>query len=331
MNQGDSRWRAASIVCNTVALILFLALPVTGSTAQTLPVLGYVDNEKDNPERLAAFRQGLSELGYLEGKNIIITFRHAKLDRDYSSLVTELVGLKVNIILAGNAPAAVAASNATRTISIVMGAVNDPVRLGLINSLEHPGTNVTGTTMFAPQLIDERLQIIRSIVPAIDKVAMLINGNNANNSSQFELLKSAAEAVGIQAQALDVRTPSDIEPAIAKAMESGAKVLFNCVDNFINSQRFTIAKLAATNKLPVIYTDFEYVVAGGLMSLGPGHLEGFHGAAKYVDMILRGADPADLPIARPTQFTFSVSRGALNYLGLTLPSDISAQVNDWRP
>jgi putative ABC transport system substrate-binding protein len=331
MNQGGFTWGVAWIVCKTIALVLLLALPVTESAAQTLPVLGYVDNEKDNPERLEAFRQGLSELGYLEGKNIIITFRHAKLDRDYVSLATELVGLKVNIILVGNAPAAVAARHATRTIPIVMGVVIDPVRLGLINSLEHPGTNVTGTTMFAPQLIGERLQIIRSMVPAIDKVAMLVNGNNANNSSQFELLRSSAEAVGIKVQVLDVRNPPDIEPAIVKAMASGSKALFNCVDNFINSQRFTIAKLAAENKLPVIYTDFEYVVVGGLMSLGPGHLEGFHGAAKYVDLILRGAKPAELPIAGPTQFTFSVSRAALNHLSLTLPSNVSSRVNDWRP
>ena len=313
------------------ALTLLVALPIVASVAQTLPVLGYVDNEKDNPERLEAFKQGLSELGYLEGRNITVTFRHAKLDRDYASLVTELVDLKVTIILAANAPAAVAASKASHTIPIVMGAVNDPVRLGLINSLEHPGTNVTGTTMFAPQLIGERLQIIRSVVPGIDKVAMLVNGNNANNLAQFELLKSSADAVGIQAQALDVRTPQDIEPAIATATASGAKALFNAVDNFINSQRFTIAKLAAANKLPVIYTDFEYVAAGGLMSLGPGHLEGFHGAAKYVDLILRGAQPGELPVAGPTQFTFSVSRAALRHIGLTLPSAVDQRVDDWRP
>jgi putative ABC transport system substrate-binding protein len=302
---------AVSIVRKITALTVLAALPIVTSVAQTLPVLGYVDNEKDNPERLEAFKQGLSELGYLEGRNIIVTFRHAKLDRDYAGLVTELVDLKVTIILAANAPAAVAASKATHTIPIVMGAVNDPVRLGLINSLEHPGTNVTGTTMFAPQLIGERLQIIRSVVPGIDKVAMLVNGNNANNLAQFELLKSSADAVGIQAQALDVRTPQDIEPAIATATASGAKALFNAVDNFINSQRFTIAKLAEANKLPVIYTDFEYVAAGGLMSLGPGHLEGFHDAARYVDLILRGTQPGELPVAGPTHFTFSVSRAAL--------------------
>jgi putative ABC transport system substrate-binding protein len=294
-------------------------------------VVGYVDNAADNPERLEAFRRGLSELGYLEGKDITITFRHAKLDRDYASLVKELVDLRARLILAANAPAAVAASEATRTIPIVVAAVNDPVRLGLVNSLEHPGTNVTGTTMFAPQLIAQRLEIIRRAVPVIHKVAMLVNGNNANNSAQFELLKSSAEAVGIEAEALDVRVPPDIEPAVARAVASGVKALFNSVDNFINSQRFAIAKLAVANKLPAIYTDFEYVAAGGLMSLGPGHLEGFHGAARYVDLILRGANPAELAIAGPTQFTFSVSRAALSDLGLTLPSDVSSRVNDWRP
>jgi len=298
---------------------------------QTRPVIGYVDNENDNPERLAAFTRGLAELGYVQDKNIGIAFRRAKLDSDYATLIEELVSLKVQIVVAGNGPSAVAASKITHTIPIVICAVNDPVRLGLVKSLEHPGTNVTGTTMFAPQLIAERLQIIRSIVSGLDKVAVLANGSNANNAPQVELLNGAARAVGIRIESLDVRVPSDIEPAITRAAAGGAKALFNCVDNFINSQRLVIAKLAAAYKVPAIYTDFEYVAAGGLMALGPGHLEGFYGAARYVDSILRGANPADLPIAGPTRYTLSVSRSALRDLGLTLPGDIAARVEDWQP
>ena len=182
-----------------------------------------------------------------------------------------------------------------------MSAVNDPVGLGLVKSLEHPGTNVTGTTICAPQLIGERLRILRRLVPNLDKVSMVLNGNNANNAAQFDFVRSEACSLGIEVQALDIRKPEDVELAFDKAITFGAKALVNGVDSFINSRRFALATGAAKHKLPIIYTDVEYVLAGGLMALGPGHHEGYYGAARYVDKILRGANPADLPGWRPDQ------------------------------
>lgn len=319
-----------SIWQRTVLAFVFLAIvQAPNAAAQTVPVLGYTAAKNANPKRLEVFKQALMELGYVEGKNVRIEYREAVLDAEYHSVIADLIDRKVNIILAANVAAAVAAGKATTTIPIVLLAVNDPVGVGLVKSLERPGTNVTGTTMYAPQLIGERLRILKRLVPNLDKVAMVLNGNNKNNPPQFELLRSEAQALGIETLSLDIRKPEDVDIAFDKAVAFGAKALVNGVDTFINSRRFALAAGAAKYKMPVLYTDVEYVLAGGLMSLGPGHYEGYQGAAKYVDQILRGANPADLAIAGPTQFTFSVNRSALAKLGLTLPTDINARVNEW--
>jgi putative ABC transport system substrate-binding protein len=293
--------------------------------------MGYVANYNAAPSRLDIFKKGLEDLGLKEGKNIKIQYRTARLDRDYFDVIAEFITLKVDIILAANAPATVAAAKSTRSIPIVMAAVNDPVGLGAVNSLEKPGTNVTGTTMYAPQLIGERLKILQQLVPGLDSVGMILNGNNPNNDAQFRRLELEAAKLGMRALALDIRRPADVAQRFAEARQVGVRALVNGVDSFVNSQRFEMAKLAAEARLPYIYTDYEYVAAGGLMSLGPGHQEGYYGAAKYVDAILKGAKPGDLPIAGPTQFTLSVSRSAFDNLRLTMPEALSARVNEWLP
>jgi putative ABC transport system substrate-binding protein len=316
-----------------ICVLLGVAFPPVGAISQPdthrMPVLGYAANKNADPKRLDAFKRGLTELGYTEGKNISINYREGVFDTDYQQLMAEFVAAKVKIILAANAPAAVAARQATTTIPVVLLAVNDPVGLGLVKSLERPGTNMTGTTMFAPQLIGERLRILKRIIPSLDKIAMVMNGNNPNNAAQVERVRWEARDLGIEVLALDVRKPEDIEPAFDQAMAFGAGAFVNGVDSFINSQRFALVAQAEKHKLAAIYTDTEYVVAGGLMALGPGHLEGFYGAAKYVDKILRGANPAELPIASATQFTLTVRRSALAKLGMTLPPDLTARVNEW--
>jgi putative ABC transport system substrate-binding protein len=308
---------------------LLAGFEVTDGTAQTLPVMGYVAAKNANPKRLEVFKQGLTDSGYVEGKNIRIEYREAALDTEYHEAMTELVNRRVDIILAANVAATVAAAKATNAIPVVMLAVFDPVGVGVVKSLERPGTNVTGTTAYAAQLIGERVRILKRIVPNLDKVAMVLNGNNANNAPQFELLRSEARKLGVEVQSLDIRKPDDVDPAFDKALAFGAKALVNAVDSFVNSRRFALAAGAAKHRLPAMYTDVEYALAGGLMALGPGHYEGYYGAAKYVDQILRGANPADLPIAGPTQFTMSANRTALAKLGLSLPEDLSARVDEW--
>ena len=210
-----------------------------------------------------------------------------------------------------------------------MLAVFDPVGIGVVNSLERPGTNVTGTTMYAPQLIAERLALLKRLVPDLDKVSMVLNGNNRNNVAQFDLLQAQARPLGIQVQALDIREPEDVERAFEEAVAFGTKGMTNAVDTFINSRRFALAAGAAGRKLPFVYSDVEYVLAGGMMALGPGHYEGYYGAARYVDKILRGANLADLAIAGPTQFTMSANRAAFKQLGIALPDDLAVKVNEW--
>jgi putative tryptophan/tyrosine transport system substrate-binding protein len=319
-----SFWRTAMLW-----LALLAVIQIADAAAQTLPVMGYVAAKNANPKRLEVFKQGLAELGYVEEKNIRIEYREAVLDAEYQGVMADLVDRKVDMILAANVAATIAAAKASKTVPIVMLAVFDPVGIGVVKSLDRPGTNVTGTTMYAPQLIGERLRMLKRIVPNLDKVAMALNGNNANNAAQFELLRSEAQKLGIEVQSLDIRNPEDVDAAFDKALAFGAKALVNAVDTFINSRRFVLAAGAAKYKLPVVYSDVEYVLAGGLMALGPGHFEGYYGAAKYVDKILRGANPADLPIAGPTEFTMSVNRTALGKLGLSLPSDLVARVNQW--
>jgi putative ABC transport system substrate-binding protein len=310
-----------------LSLMLLAIVDVRAGTAE--PVLGYVAAKNANPERLAAFRRGLIELGYIDGKDIRIEYREAVLDGEYHAVMREMVEHNVDIILAANVAATVAAAKATTSIPIVMLAVFDPVGTGVVQSLERPGTNVTGTTMYAPQLIPERIRILRRIVPDLDKVSMVLNGNNRNNAAQFELLKIHARPLGIEVQLLDVRKPEDVERAFDDAVAFGAKGMVNAVDTFINSRRFALAAGAAKRKLPFVYSDIEYISAGGLMALGPGHHEGYYEAAKYVDRILRGANPADLAIAGPTQFTMSANRAALKQLGVTLPADLAAKVDEW--
>jgi putative ABC transport system substrate-binding protein len=312
-----------------LGLALLALLYVTDGAAQPVPVMGYVAAKDANPKRLEVFRRGLAELGYVEGRNLRIEYREAVLDADYHAVIADFINRKVDIIIAANVAATVAAAKTTTVIPIVMLAVFDPVGIGVVKNLEHPGTNVTGTTMYAPQLIGQRLRILKSIVPGLDRVAMALNGNNANNAAQFELLRSEARGLGVEVKSLDIRKPEDVDAALDAAVGFGAKGLVNAVDSFINSRRFALAAGAARRKLPTMFSDVEYVQAGGLMALGPGHYEGYYGAARYVDRILRGASPSALAIAGPTEFTLSASRSTLAKLDLSLPPDLSSQVNEW--
>jgi putative ABC transport system substrate-binding protein len=312
-----------------LGLALLTLVHVAHTKAEPIPTLAYVAAKDANPKRLDIFKKGLAGLGYVEGKNIRVEYREAVLDADYNGVVAELVERKVDIILAANVAATRAAARATKTIPIVMMAVFDPVGIGVVRSLERPGTNVTGTTMYAPQLIGARLRILKHLVPQLDKIAMALNGQNPNNAAQLQLLRSEAQKLGISVEQLDIRKPEEVDSAFDKALAFGAQGLVNAVDTFINSQRFALAAGAAKHKLPFVFSDVEYVMAGGLMALGPGHYEGYFGAAKYVNKILHGASPADLPIAGPTEFTMSANRTALKNLRLSLPSDLAARVNEW--
>src|ERR1700704_686148 len=201
-------WRTGML-----GLALLAVGQISETAAQTLPVMGYVSAKNANPKRLEVFKNGLAELGYIEGKNIRIEYREAVLDAEYNGVIADLLDRKVDIILAANVAATRAAAKATKTTPIVMLAVFDPVGIGVVKSLERPGTNVTGTTMYAPELIGERLRMLKRIVPNLDQVAMPLNGNNANNAAQFELLRSEAQKLDIAIEPLDIRKPEDVDAA----------------------------------------------------------------------------------------------------------------------
>jgi len=201
-----------------LGLALLTIVQGAETNAQTIPLVGYVAAKDANPTRLEIFKKGLAELGYVEGKNIRIEYREAVLDAEYRGVLADLLDQKVDIILAANVAATRAAAQATKTIPVVMMAVFDPVGIGAVKNLERPGTNVTGTTTYAPQLIGERLQMLKRIVPNLDKVAMAINGNNANNAAQFETLRSEAQKLGITVESLDIRKPEDVDTAFDKAL-----------------------------------------------------------------------------------------------------------------
>jgi len=297
--------------------------------------VGYVANANASADRFEAFKAGLVENGFFLGDNLLLDISNVVAgspDIAYIGPAAEMLALGEDLIVAGNAPAAVAISEATCTIPIVLAAVNDPVGLGVVQSLEHPGTNVTGTTIYAPWLVAERMNVMNRIVPNMDKVSIIMNGGNPTAPFQYGLFNDAATAIGAQYQDLDVRLPTETVPAITAAHDFETKALFNGVDSFINSQRFVINQLCTEFFIPTFFTDREYVLAGGLMSLGPGHLEGYFHAPDYIKAILvDGADPADLPIRSPTEFEFSVSRSKLAFFGLTLPPDIEERVNEWLP
>ena len=202
---------------------------------------GLRGGEECQSETARGLQQGLAEVGYVEGKTVRIEHREAVLDAEYHGAVADLIDRKVDIIVAANVAATVAAARATTTIPIVMLAVNDPVGIGAVKSLARPGTNVTGTTLYAPQLIGERLRILKRLVPDLDKAVMVLNGNNANNAGQFELLRAEAGKLGIAVQALDIRKPEDVDAAFEQARAFGAKAFVNAVDTFINSRRFALA------------------------------------------------------------------------------------------
>src|SRR5215469_12516227 len=203
-----SHWRTGML-----GLVLLAMVATSHTPAQTVPVMGYVSAKNANPKRLEVFKQALAEFGYVEGKNIRIEYRDAVLDGEYDGVMADLVARRVDLIFAANVAATVAAAKATNTIPIVMLAVFDPIGIGVVKSLERPGTNVTGTTAYAPQLVGERLQMLKRIVPTVDKVAMALNGNNASNAAQFELLRSEAHKLGIAVESLDIRKPEDVDAA----------------------------------------------------------------------------------------------------------------------
>jgi ABC-type uncharacterized transport system substrate-binding protein len=284
-----------------------------------------VTSPSDRPSHLDAFRQRLRELGWVEGQNIVIDYRYAegRVDR-LPDLAAELVRLKVDLIVASaGTQAATAAKNATETIPIVMIYVRDPVGTGLIASLARPGGNVTGVSGSAGlELFAKQLELLKETVPKIRRVAILSNPDNAYHQLAIREVNVAARSLGVQLQLLEARGPNEFDGAFAAMAKERVGALLVLSDAIFGSHRTRLADLAARSRLPAAFGVRDDVEAGGLMSYGPSILDSYRQAATYVDRILRGAKPADLPVERPTKFELVINLKTAKALGLTLPPSL---------
>ena len=304
-----------------------LATPLTARAQQAMKVaqIGYLSGPplSANAARIEAFRQGLRELNYVEGKNIIIEWRSTdgKLDR-LPALAAELVGLKVAVIVTSGGAPTRRAKEATSTIPIVMTNDPDPVGDGFVASLARPGGNITGLSTFAPELSGKRLEILREVVPKLSRVAVLGSSTATGYAQTLKEIEPAAKAFKMQLQFIDVLHAKDMETAFRAASEGRAQGMLTLNSAILGSQRAQIVELAEKNRLPVMYHQNDFVEVGGLMFYGANVPDLSRRAASYVDKILKGAKPADLPIERPTKFELVINLKAAKALGLTIPQSL---------
>jgi len=325
----------STVWCIVTLTLSLLAAPLAADAQQAgkVPRIGFLSltSPSDRPPLLDAFRQGLRELGWVEGQNIVIDYRYAegRVDR-LPDLAAELVRLKVDLIVASaGTQAATAAKNATETIPIVMIYVRDPVGTGLIASLARPGGNVTGVSGSAGLgLFAKQLELLKETVPKIRRVAILSNPDNAYHQLAIREVNVAARSLGVQLQLLEARGPNEFDGAFAAMAKERVGALLVLSDAIFGSHGTRLADLAARSRLPAAFGVRDDVEAGGLMSYGPSILDSYRQAATYVDKILKGAKPADLPVEQPMKFELVLNLKTAEALGLTIPPLILFQADE---
>jgi len=290
--------------------------------AKKVPRIGFLSTVSPSTisDRIEAFRQGLRELGYVEGKNIVIEWRSGEGKEDrLRALAAELVRLKVEVIVTAGATSTGRAKEATVTIPIVMAQDPDPVGNGFVASLARPGRNITGLATLAPEISGKQLELLKEIVPKLSRVAVLGTSTRPGTAQALKETELAAGTFGVRLQYLDVLSSKDIETAFRAASKGRAEAVLVFGGPVLNSHRTQIADLAAKNQLPAIYERAEFMDAGGLMFYGASLTEMYRRAATYVDKILKGAKPADLPVEQPMKFELVINLKAAKQIGLTIP------------
>jgi putative ABC transport system substrate-binding protein len=319
------------VVCFALCALLFaIGFPAAAQQTKKVPRIGFLmsSSAERTKSRRAAFQQGLRELGYLEGKNIAIEQRYAAGKFEMlPELAAELVRLKVDLLVAEGAPAAHAAKNATSVIPIVMGNAADPVGTGLVASLARPGGNITGLSDFNLGVVTKRLELLKEVVPSASRVAVLLNPTNPTNPLQLKEIQAAAPALGATLLPLEAKEPDDIDRAFAAIRKERPGALIVIGDPMLGSNATRIAELAVKSRLPAIYGTQPNVDAGGLMSYGTNFDDLYHRAASYVDKILKGAKPADLPVEQPTKFELVINLKTAKQIGLTIPPNVLARAD----
>jgi ABC-type uncharacterized transport system substrate-binding protein len=282
-----------------------------------------------NAANFDALRQGLRQHGYIEGQNLVIDYRSAdgRVER-FPDLAAELVHLKVDLIVTRGTPAVVAVKNATKTIPVVMAASGDPIGAGVVAGLARPGANVTGLSAFVTELQAKRLELLKELVPGINRIAALLNMSSPATPPQWEQTKAAARTLAIEPQLLDVRKPEDLNRAFETAIRQRAEALVVGINALTQANRRPIADLATKHRLPAIYASREFVDAGGLVAFGVNYPDLYRRAATYVDKILKGAKPADLPIEQPTKFEMVINLKTAKALGLDVPPTLLARADE---
>jgi putative tryptophan/tyrosine transport system substrate-binding protein len=305
------------------SILLALGLPAQAQQPTKISRIGYLNpgDPVSRTYRTEAFRQGLKELGYIEGKNIIIEYRFAdaRMDR-LPELARELVGLRVDIIFAQGLPSTDAAKNATHLIPIVTSS-QDPVRSGLVAGLPRPGGNITGLANLTSELVGKRLELLKEVIPQLSRVAVVWTPSTPT-STTWRRTEVAAQSLGVQLQAAEIRERDDLEPAFTAIKRERAEALFMIRSPIVNDLTKGIANLAVESRLPTIYDEKRFPQLGGLMSYGTDLAHVDRRAAIYIDKILKGAKPSDLPIERPTKFELVINLKTAKALGLKIPAHL---------
>jgi putative ABC transport system substrate-binding protein len=318
------------LVVTITVIILAAAFTADAQQPTKVPRIGYLTGTSlsANSARTEAFRQGLRELGYVEGKKILIEWRSAegKADR-LPTLAAELVRLKVDIIITGGPTSNRAAKEVTITIPIVMAFDNDPVGNGFVASLARPGGNITGLSTLAPEISGKQLELLKEIVPRLSRVAILGVSTNPGDTQSLRETELAAGALGVKLQYVDVRDRKDIETAFRVASKGRADAVLVLAGSIFNSHRTQVVELALKSRLPAVYPYPEFVEDGGLMTYSVSITDLFRRAATYVDKILKGTKPADLPVEQPTKFELIINLKAAKQLGLTIPPSVLARAD----
>jgi putative ABC transport system substrate-binding protein len=306
-------------------MLLALSVSVEAQQPTKIPRIGFLSATPLSTisPRIEALRQGLAELGYVEGKNIVIEWRSAegKLDR-VPALAAELVRLKVDVIVTGGATDTRVAKEETNTIPIVMAQDSDPVGSGFVASLARPGENITGLSTLAPEVSGKRLELLKEIIPKLSRVAVLGISTRPGNAQSLKEVELAAGGLKVKVQFLDVLDPKDIDAAFRAASKGRAEAVLVLQSPFFNSQRKQLVDLAIKSRLPAIYPQTEYTEAGGLMYYGANTPDLFRRAATYMDKILNGTKPADLPVEQPMKFEFIINLKTAKQIGLTIPPNV---------
>jgi len=313
-----------------VGVVLAVAVTVEAQQAKKSARIGFLSGTSPSTAtgRLNAFRQGLGELGYVEGKNIIIEYRWSEGKRErLPDLAAELVRLKVDIIVTGGPQTTRPAKQATSTIPIVMAQDPDPVGNGFVASLARPGGNITGLSSLAPELGGKQLELMKEIVPRLSHVAVFGTSTTSGNAQELREVELAAKAFGVKVQYLDVLSPKDIETGFRAASKGRADAILMLAGPVLVSQLAQVVDHAEKSRVPAIYPQTEYTEAGGLMYYGTNTPDLFRRAATYVDKILKGEKPANLPIEQPKKFEFIINLKAAKQIGLTIPPNVLARAD----